>query len=314
MWKDTSNPKWGRDISFPKGTCVFKLLFTDATEDEIPILKGAPTMDAVIFTGVNPATGKPTGRNDFASKLRLLQVDFAVKDHRSPIGWIFGSFVYDGSKKHPNPWQRIIPIGLMWGNSPNLTQAAYEAGERPYEQWMNPEATNLMKKLGGSKPMPGWNGRFNGPVDNFISSCISCHSMAQKAGETKMTPDVIQSPPGHYCPVDDKKLMQWFRNIPAGEPFTKDATSGDYSLQLMIGYHRFHHWKNSRLLYERLFVGTKFIFTGEKMPGSLEKREALRESQFTGHNHSKRTSAWRPLRNYNIPLSETYIDRKPLGG
>lgn len=37
-----------------------------------------------------------TTRNEFATDLRLLQVDFAVRDDRSPIGWIFGTFIYDG--------------------------------------------------------------------------------------------------------------------------------------------------------------------------------------------------------------------------
>ena len=51
----------------------------------------------------------------------------------------------------------------MWGNSPELTQAAYKAGESPTEQWMNPDAENLMKVLRGTKPFAGWNGRLNGP-------------------------------------------------------------------------------------------------------------------------------------------------------
>ena len=40
-------------------------------------------------------------RNAYASDLRLLQVDFAVRDDRkdkAPIGWVFGTFMYDGSQ------------------------------------------------------------------------------------------------------------------------------------------------------------------------------------------------------------------------
>lgn len=29
--------------------------------------------------------------------MRLIQVDFAVVDDRSPIGWVFGTFMYDGT-------------------------------------------------------------------------------------------------------------------------------------------------------------------------------------------------------------------------
>lgn len=51
----------------------------------------------------------------------------------------------------------------MWGNSPELTQAAFESGKRPTEQWMNQDAERLMKILCGTKPFPGWNERLNGP-------------------------------------------------------------------------------------------------------------------------------------------------------
>jgi hypothetical protein len=52
----------------------------------------------------------------------------------------------------------------------------------------------------------------------------------QKA--VKMIPDKDDS---------DEKTMRWFRNIPAGEPFTPGKVSGDYSLQLMIGYSNYEY-------------------------------------------------------------------------
>jgi hypothetical protein len=42
-----------------------------------------------------------------------------------------------------------------------------------------------------------------------------------------------------------------FRNIKAGKPFDKDAISGDYSLQLMIGYENYVTW-NSRKISEEI--------------------------------------------------------------
>ena len=35
-------------------------------------------------------------RNSQPSDLRLLQVDFAVRDDRAQIGWVFGTFMYNG--------------------------------------------------------------------------------------------------------------------------------------------------------------------------------------------------------------------------
>jgi hypothetical protein len=38
--------------------------------------------------------------------------------------------------------------------------------------------------------------------------------------------------------------MKWFQNIPAGQPFTPGQPSGDYSLQLMMGYNNYLAWRN----------------------------------------------------------------------
>lgn len=44
-------------------------------------------------TGPPPKNGK--NRDTQPSKVRLVQVDFAVVDERSPIGWVFGTYMYD---------------------------------------------------------------------------------------------------------------------------------------------------------------------------------------------------------------------------
>jgi len=75
-------------------------------------------------------------------------------------------------------------------------------------------------------------------------------------------------------PKDDASTMQWFRNIPAGKPCTEGATAGDYSLQLMMGWHNYQDWKNSKKdPVSRWWIGRKFAWSGETMPGAVEKRE-----------------------------------------
>lgn len=49
MWKDPSDPQWTEDIHFPMGTMVYKIIFSNATDDELPILKGAPAWEAVCY-------------------------------------------------------------------------------------------------------------------------------------------------------------------------------------------------------------------------------------------------------------------------
>lgn len=123
-------------------------------------------------------------RNDFASEVRLIQAGWATVDERSPIGWVFGTFLYDHTLADtvPNPWDRLTSIGIMWGDDPDLDQAAFDAGQEPVESWINPRAEELRRELGGKRPSWGYNGRLNGPADNFISACTSCHGRAQLSG------------------------------------------------------------------------------------------------------------------------------------
>lgn len=59
-------------------------------------------------------------------------------------------------------WDRLIPVGLMWGNDPQLDQAAFLNGTTPNASWVNPAANQLLAALGGRRPFWGWNGRLNG--------------------------------------------------------------------------------------------------------------------------------------------------------
>ncbi|KAF4462444.1 hypothetical protein FALBO_10748 [Fusarium albosuccineum] len=233
IWKDPSKPKW-ENVKFQLGTCVFKILLTDATNLEVPIMDGSPTMHAVISPNgaINGAV-----RQDHASPVRLLQVDFAVRDDRADIGWVFGTFMYNGHMKDANPWDRLIPVGIMWGNDTELTPARAAEGAKPTQSWINRDANDIRKSLKGSRPSWGWLGRLNGPADNFRSACASCHSVSERDPKEKVQ---LLPPSG----ATDAEKMRWFRNIPAGKPFNKGGVSGDYSLQLMMGYNNFRGWSN----------------------------------------------------------------------
>ena len=77
-----------------------------------------------------------------ATKVRLLQIDVAVKDSRADPagGWVFGTFQYDNSVKAASPWRRVTPVALMWGDDPGLTPTMYKEGARPVASWVNPDA------------------------------------------------------------------------------------------------------------------------------------------------------------------------------
>ena len=112
----------------------------------------------------------------------------------------------------------------MWGNDPGVTPDMVMAGTHLQQTFLNPAAKPLMQHY-------GWADRLNGPVDNRLSSCLSCHSTAER-------PHGSILPPGGAGPT---ARLRWFRNIKAGDPFDDDGhhESLDYSLQLSDGIQRF---------------------------------------------------------------------------
>lgn len=217
VWRDPENPD-PTAAHFPDGTVSVKLLFTTATVAQVPYLTGAFEWDAHISASGSSATRT-------IQKVRLLQIDVAVRDSRadSTTGWVFGTFSYDGNVSGATPWERMVPIGLMWGNDPTLTPAQFQAGSKPTE-------TVIVNRTVGTQQHLGWLERLNGPVDNPRSSCLSCHSTAEHV-------EVSDHVPG--ASLSNTAKMRWFRNIPAGTPFDSGQVSLDYSLQLSEGIERF---------------------------------------------------------------------------
>ena len=80
--------------------------------------------------------------------------------------------------------------------------------------------------------------------------------------------------------VDDpvEKKMTWFRNIRAGEPFTPGDISGDYSLQLQMGYCNFLAWRRTYHPTARERLMTKVPFSQARAEGQTieAKRQPLR--------------------------------------
>jgi hypothetical protein len=188
---------------FPEGSAVVKILFTDARAadfDGPDILSGSPTLS--IF-----ATDRESGKKGLLP-VRLLQLDFATRDSRAgKAQWTFGTFAYDTNAPGTDPWRKMRLVGLMWGNDPDLTPKAYADGQRPVEG-----LKGLNAPIYAAKHL-GWEGRVNGPVDNPISSCLSCHGTAQFPATAPMT----WGTSGLKC--NDSQRMAWFRDLPGATPF-----------------------------------------------------------------------------------------------
>ncbi len=235
VWADKDHPDPSKAV-FPEGTVTFKLLFSTTTKDQVPYLDGAPEWIA----DTNRSNDATQIR---ATKVRLVQVDFAVKDNRSNEGgWIFGTFQYDKNVANADPWRRITPVMLMWGDDPTFTPADYDPahGHIPQESAINLTSPTIAYRTSPAgepgKNVLGWAGRGNGPIDNPKSSCLSCHSLAAVPRATSLFP-----PEGNG--VTDQTKLHWFRNLAPGEPFVNDGHHPglDFSLQLAFGIDNHAH-------------------------------------------------------------------------
>lgn len=234
VWRETNNP----DVSasqFPEGTMVFKILFSTATADDFEdpdnyLLDGSPAWQVAV------GGGKLT-------TVRLMQMDVAVRDDRAEeTGWVFGTFAFDKDATDDSGWRRMRPVGLMWGDDPGYTPADQQAG-KPLKQSI--VSDEIPAYAAGHL---GWAGRVNGPVDNPVSSCMSCHGTAQY-------PVVASMVPSRSCETDDQKL-QWFNNRNGQTPFgaidrntceVTEAPPGlrslDFSLQIQVALQNLLYFK-----------------------------------------------------------------------
>lgn len=199
------------------GGLVYKLLYSAARPNQFP-------------SGQDPLAGSHAltiipNRNSPPVSVRLLQIDISVKDARAgATGWYFATYAYDRTVAGSSVWRKMVPVGLMWGNDPN--------GPPIVESWINPSAPAY------ARAHLGVDGRLNGPVDNPVSACMSCHSTAQAPSLADMRP-----PTGACLPM----RSNWFRNLPGTQAFGRfdpegsvcetsvtgvTLTAGDYSLQL----------------------------------------------------------------------------------
>ncbi len=215
VWTDHENPKPQAAI-FPEGSVAIKLLFTQADKNLVPYLAGSLVWEADIFRKTTTVI-KP-------QKLHLLQIDIAVRDTDADAttGWVFGTFIYNANRPGATVWDKLVPIGLMYGNDP--TKYPFSADSNLIETVYNPNLAT--EKPAGYNQFQGFNGRLNGPVDNPKSSCLSCHSTSQIPKTVIPIAQAGQEP-------------AYFRNIKAGEPFSPMNISLDYSLQLQVGLGNF---------------------------------------------------------------------------
>lgn len=247
VWRNEFDPD-PTHVTFPAGTVVVKVLFTQAKSDEVPYLQ-----DPVIWKAYVQDPRDPTKRT--VQNLRLLQMDVMIRDRRADRtgGWVFGTYCYNGALGNENRWHNLVPVGIQWGNDYGVTDAeSHKTALQAQKTWFNPKLRETV--INRSKDLPpqhlGWGGRLNGPADYFRSSCMSCHATAQFPVVAPQHPDF--QPSLDYEP-GSREWMVWFRNLDCGESFNPNETSAkkahsmDFSLQLAISIDNFYLWKSATM-------------------------------------------------------------------
>jgi hypothetical protein len=216
VWKDPAHPD-PRKAKFPSNVVTCKLLFTTAPLTQAPFLEGSLEWEG----DINRQSG--TGARP---KLRLLQLDVAVKDSRanSTVGWVFGTFQYEkDASTSPDWWKHMVPVGLMWGSDVTNVLANHPSTQ----QWINTSR--------GQQMHLGFRGLLNGPIDNPRASCTACHGFAQINRINAPIPSIPNIPAAN---ASDTSITRYFTNIKSATALSGDYYSVDYSLQLQLGIAR----------------------------------------------------------------------------
>lgn len=285
--------------TFPAQAVSFKLLFTDATKEKIPFLEGSLKWNANIYESTKPPrNGEKIPRIN--RDMLLLQIDVAIKDPRvaSSTGWVFGTFVYDGGLSGATPFDRMAPVGLSWGDDPEVKPLAKVDDRVFVNEKLRETKINaaLLERPGVDYQKSallrhiGFEGRLNGPVDNAGSSCISCHGRAGiwvpiwgegHFNEKFGTPmPFLPRGVGKASQFPVAEFDQWFAPVAPGAHLRTITSNGnkdtymttDYSLQIAFGIRNFYQHLRKDTALVKALADAGLVDGGE---GTLLKATAL---------------------------------------
>ena len=101
--------------------------------------------------------GKPA-KPFLPTKILVWNEVYAPLAYRSDISWVFGTFMYhcNAAGVEHNPWEKLAPVSLQWGNDPNYSSKDYTNGEKLCQTWTNEELLSLseLKKKTKKKHKP----------------------------------------------------------------------------------------------------------------------------------------------------------------
>jgi len=258
-------------VQFPEGSIVIKAEAVPMPDSAWPVLDGAATWK--VYRPSIAQQMQPHGPlKAEVIDAHPMQLSIKIKDTVAApeTGWVFLGFVYDSSSKGETPWQRFVPLGIMWGNDPELASdptggdpdpTDAEINEALRETWVNPAAPAFVRNtLGWGMRLAGpmdvatrhnvltpSGQRFTGPHHLRASSCLSCHG----ASEFPFTANLYPSPNQHFPHDGDPFLLydpgsqdwqRWFQNRRGDKPMSGNIGGHalDYDMAIMFALSNFN--------------------------------------------------------------------------
>lgn len=265
VWGSTAeNPNLNTQAAqFAEGAVVVKAAFSTANADTWPVMQGAQQWP--LYITVNATTGDHQAPQ--VDPTSFFQFDIIVKDTASAprTGWVFSTLVYDKDAPGTDFWDKMVPLGAMWGNDPEVNTTRLPSAELK-ENWINPNAPAY------STMTLGWGGRLSGPNDGAVnpgafasdgattfvqnlasSSCMSCHGVAEWPMQSFLLPtapvetlppsppqfppaialgSVPPDPTGYLgmWPPGSPQWMRWFQSRPGTEAQDLGSVAFDYDM------------------------------------------------------------------------------------
>ncbi|MGZ8184277.1 MAG: hypothetical protein ACXWT1_20220 [Methylobacter sp.] len=231
---------------FSEGSLVVKSAGVNASGEQWPVMQGAAKWQ--IYRPPFDLHGTVPGKPPVVSDIYVGIFDIIVKDSVAApeTGWVFTTLVYDKDAPGKDAWDKMVPLGAMWGNDPKVNSAQHP--EQPLqESYIYPSAPAYFTVT------LGYGGRMSGPFDIAVktnvdadgkivaklpsSSCLSCH------GTTSFHPGSYQAltffypaqmpltTPWHMYTPGSYEWNDWFQNRPGTMPQSKEpgAIALDYS-------------------------------------------------------------------------------------
>jgi len=224
-------------LPFPEGTVVVKVLTSTVPPECVTYLNGAPAWQ-VDRHKYSTDQGYQCEREVQID--HVVQMDVAVADSRSPIGWVYGTFTYDGNTPGTTFWDHMVPLGLQWGSDPWSFPAVPHSESLPLQQTVINPGMGSYQHLGCEK-------RLAGPVDNPSSSCTSCHASAYGVPHGALNEMGTNVPPSFgfagMCEQFSQDNANYFQNQSAPQGFPgglfPTAASLDTSLQMAVAFSQY---------------------------------------------------------------------------